>query len=165
MSVIRQVSALMALCVVFVSGCAQPAWRSVGIGGGGGIFVPVSSPHDPNLMFCASDMSGVYRSTDGGRSWRMLPWRQLSRSISCAIAFDPSDRNVLYAVPGPWAQRVLKVSRDAGLTWAPLTDAMPWRDAGGVGRVSVRPDGGGGSPRRAVTSRRGARPSRAPRGS
>ena len=128
---------LLALGLV---GCG-PQWQAVGIGGGGGIFVPVSSPHDPSLMFCASDMSGVYRSTDGGRTWRMLPWGQLSRCISCAIAFDPSDPNVLYAVPGPWAETVLKVSRDRGLTWKPLCQARPWRDAGGVGRVSVGPDG------------------------
>ena len=137
----RTVWALGAMCAALLCGCAQPAWQSYGIGGGGGIFVPVSSPHNPKLMFCASDMSGVYRSTDGGRTWRMLPWRQLSQCISCAIAFDPTNPKVLYAVPGPWADSVLKVSRDAGLTWAPLTEAAPWRDAGGVGRVSVSPDG------------------------
>ncbi len=132
-------AALLLAAVAAVGG--EKDWVSVGIGGGGGLFVPVSSPHDPKLMFIASDMSGVYRSADGGRSWRMLNWRQLSRSISCAIAFDPSDANVMYAVPGPWAQNLLKVSRDKGLTWKPLCAARPWANAGGVGRVGVSGDG------------------------
>ena len=133
--------------VLTISALAAPlpaggrAWTSVGLGGGGGLFVPVSSPHDPKLMFIASDMSGVYRSTDGGRSWRMLNWRQLSRAIACAIEFDPSDENVLYVVPGPWAKTVLKVSRDKGLTWRPLCEVRPWENAGGVGRLGVSPDG------------------------
>ena len=70
--------AAVVMCAAVTSAAAGASddWVSVGLGGGGGIFVPVSSPHDPKLMFCASDMSGVYRSTDGGRTWRMLHWRQ-----------------------------------------------------------------------------------------
>jgi len=104
------------------------SWQSVGLGGGGGIFCAVSSPHDPKLMFCASDMSGVYRSADGGRTWRMLHWRQLSGAIASPIVFHPKDPNVLYCVPGTWAEPVLKVSRDKGLTWRPLTDQKPWHE-------------------------------------
>ena len=105
----------------------EKSWVSVGIGGGGGIFVPASSPHDPNLMFCASDMSGAYRSTDGGRTWRMLNWRQISSAIVCPAVFHPTDPNVMYWISGPWAGPVLRVSRDKGLTWKPVTDQMPWR--------------------------------------
>ncbi|KKL72621.1 hypothetical protein LCGC14_2083070, partial [marine sediment metagenome] len=78
--------ALMGVCA---GGCGGPEWTSYGIGGGGGIFVPVSSPHDPKLMFCASDMSGVYRSADGGRHWRMVDFRQTRGSTSCRPVFHP----------------------------------------------------------------------------
>ncbi|KPK82875.1 MAG: hypothetical protein AMJ81_08985 [Phycisphaerae bacterium SM23_33] len=133
----------MAACILppALAPAGQGKWESIGIGGGGGIFVPSSSPHDPKLIFCASDMSGVYRSTDGGRTWRMLHWRQLSSAISCAVAFDPSNENVLYCVPGPYAGQVLKVSRDKGLTWQPLCDGQAWEKLGQVGRIDVSPDG------------------------
>ncbi len=104
----------------------QGDWQSVGIGGGGGIFVPASSPHDPDLLFCASDMSGAYRSTDGGRTWRMLNWREISSAIVCPVIFHPTDPNVMYWISGPWAKPLLKVSRDKGLTWKPLTEQTPW---------------------------------------
>jgi len=122
------ISLLLSTFLPATASADQQEWVSVGLGGGGGIYVPVSSPHDPNLMFCASDMSGVYRSTDGGRSWRMLHWRQLSGAYACPVVFHPTDSNVMYCVQGPWSKPVLKVSRDRGLTWKPLTDQMPWFD-------------------------------------
>jgi len=134
--------ACLAVCAVASAGCRQrQAWSSYGIGGGGGLFVPSSSPHDPNLMFCASDMSGVYRSADAGRTWRMLPWRQLSRALACAVAFDPTDPNVCYTVQGPWSRQVLKVSRDRGRTWTPLTDRTPWAAEGQAFRIDTCPAG------------------------
>ncbi len=102
------------------------AWQSVGLGGGGGIFVPATSPHDPELMFCASDMSGVYRSTDGGRSWRMLHFGDLSGAIGWPVVFGPRDPLVMYCIPSGHNRPLLKVSRDAGVTWRPLCEAMPW---------------------------------------
>ncbi len=117
-------------------------WVSVGLGGGGGIFVPAMSPHDHKLMFCASDMSGVYRSTDGGRSWRMLHWRQLSGAITWPIVFHPTRPEVLYCIPGGWSQPVLKVSRDAGVTWQALTDQLPWpQNAPHVTTLGIDPTG------------------------
>jgi len=107
----------------------QGEWVNVGLGGGGGIFTPAFSPHDPKLMFCSSDMTGVYRSTDGGRRWRMLDWRQLGTAHGAPVVFHPTDPNVLYAIHGKWAKPVIKVSRDRGRTWRPLTDQTPWSDS------------------------------------
>ena len=108
---------------------AARQWDHVGLGGGGGIFTPASSPHDPRLMFCASDMSGVYRSADGGRNWRMLHWRHLSSALTSPVIFHPTDPKVMYCTPGPWGRPVLKVSRDGGLSWRALCDEMPWQHA------------------------------------
>ena len=47
-------------------------FSSVGLGGGGAMFAPAISPHDPNLLFVGCDMGGVYRSADGGESWTMI---------------------------------------------------------------------------------------------
>ena len=47
---------------------AQEVGRFVnlGPGGGGAIYNASASPHDPNLIFVWCDMSGLYRSADGG---------------------------------------------------------------------------------------------------
>lgn len=42
------------------------------LGDGGTMFDPACSPHDRRLMFATRDMGRVYRSTDGGLSWKML---------------------------------------------------------------------------------------------
>ncbi len=44
----------------------------LGLGGGGGLFAPSFSPDNPEHILVACDMGGVYRSTDGGASWKLL---------------------------------------------------------------------------------------------
>jgi len=97
-------------------------FTNIGIGGGGGMFAPACSPHSHSLMLVSCDMSGVYRSTNGGRSWHMLDKRDLRSAISCPPLFDPQDPNTIYA-PGA---SLLRVSHDAGKTWKPLTENPPW---------------------------------------
>jgi hypothetical protein len=84
------------------------AWRVLGPGGGGTTRHPAISPHDPRLMVVASDMTGSYITTDGGRSWRLF---NLGGSTE-TFAFDPRDPAVIYA-----ANEVLWRSQDRGLTW------------------------------------------------
>jgi photosystem II stability/assembly factor-like uncharacterized protein len=95
---------------------------NTGMGGGGALFVPSCSPHDTNLMFVACDMSGVYRSANGGKSWTMLDKRQLRRATTCPVAFHPRDPRIVYAC----GDGQLKVSRDAGQTWELLVKEPPW---------------------------------------
>ena len=37
--------------------------KTVGLGGGA-MYLPVSSPHDPAVLFAQCDMGGLYRSRD-----------------------------------------------------------------------------------------------------
>ncbi len=87
-------------------------WEPVGIGGGGGVFTPSISPHDPKLMFVSCDMGGWYRSTDGGETWRMCDGRQV-RKVNFNAVFHPTDPNVIYV----GTRGGLKRSSDRGLTW------------------------------------------------
>lgn len=74
------VASCFALLLVFVTHLAIPeaqngsgysaprldAWRILGPGGGGAQFYPAVSPHDPNLVLVACDMTGAYISENGG---------------------------------------------------------------------------------------------------
>ena len=84
------------------------AWKVIGMGGGGTMQHPLISPHDPDLILNACDMTGSYISRDGGDSWRMF---NLRTGTSC-FAFDPTDENVIYG-----ANRGLFRSTDKGVTW------------------------------------------------
>ena len=87
-------------------------WEPVGPGGGGGVFCPSISPHDPKLMFVACDMGGWYRSTDGGNHWRMCDGRQV-RKVNFPAVFHPADPDVIYV----GTRGGIKRSRDRGATW------------------------------------------------
>jgi len=81
----------------------------IGPGGGGAMFHPTISPHDPNTVLLSCDMTGSYISHDGGQSWRMFSLRGVVRFF----VFDPQERNVMYAqADGLWR------SRDRGDTWS-----------------------------------------------
>jgi len=94
---------------------ARPAsrrdlWRVLGPGGGGSDMTAAAvSPHDPDLMCVAAEMTGTYISRDGGRSWRMINLGQVVYSL----VFDPLRPNVLYA-----ASIFVWRSDDTGETWS-----------------------------------------------
>ena len=60
------------------------AWQPTGLSGGGGLFNPAVSPHDPNTMMTESDMGGRYISHDGGKNWRMLHYNQITAACNGA---------------------------------------------------------------------------------
>ena len=125
-------SSMMALVLgfsaVMLNGCGpanEPRFQSLGIGGGGGMFCPASSPHDPNLMFVSCDMGGFYRSTDGGKTWRMYNVREIGSSTQCRPAFHPADANIVYMAN----KDVLYISRNRGQSFERMLQAAPWTGA------------------------------------
>jgi len=107
-------------------------FEPVGLGGGGGMFAPASSPHDPNLMFVSCDMGGFYRSTDGGRSWMMLDFRITRGSTRCRPVFHPKNPNIIYFAG--------KMSFDRGRTWRRIS---PGVNFGRIVEMAVDPDAAG----------------------
>ncbi|MBS0000730.1 MAG: hypothetical protein KFF73_17240, partial [Cyclobacteriaceae bacterium] len=83
-------------------------WGYVGPGGGGAMFHPAVSPHDPDLVFVSCDMTGSYVTYNGGDSWRMFNLRGVNRFY----VFDPNDPDVVYA-----RSIALFRSTDRGNTW------------------------------------------------
>lgn len=102
---------LLAVVLLFVSSsfAARPGdFQVVGPGGGGAMFNPTISPHNPNTVLISCDMTGSYITHDGGHSWRMFNLRGVVRFF----AFDPLDSNVMYAyATGLWR------SSDGGESW------------------------------------------------
>ena len=88
------------------------------------------APSDPNVIYVGSgeglhrpDLSvgnGIYRSTDGGRSWKHLGLSDGEQIPELAV--DPRDSNRLFAAVlghpyGPNAERGIYRSLDGGVTW------------------------------------------------
>ncbi|MGD0002507.1 MAG: hypothetical protein ABSE21_20620, partial [Bryobacteraceae bacterium] len=90
-------------------GARNDAWEVIGPGGGGSMYHPTISPHDPNVALVGCDMTGAYLTRDGGKSWRMINLR----GVAQFFVFDPSNANTIYIYSvGLWR------STDAGATWA-----------------------------------------------
>jgi hypothetical protein len=111
----------IAIGIAFVF-CLASAWaerpgnfRVIGPGGGGAMFNPTISPHDPNTVLVSCDMTGSYITHDGGRSWRMFNLR----GVVNFFVFDPIDSKTMYAhATGLWR------STDGGERWE-LVDPNP----------------------------------------
>jgi photosystem II stability/assembly factor-like uncharacterized protein len=93
------------------------------------------APSNPKIIYVASgeglhrpDLSvgnGVYRSTDGGRTWAHLSLDDSQQIPSMAV--DPQDANRVYAAVlghpyGPSKERGLYRSLDGGATWSKVLD-------------------------------------------
>jgi photosystem II stability/assembly factor-like uncharacterized protein len=83
-------------------------WGFTGYGGGGAMFWPAVSPHNPDYAYVACDMTGSFVTYNGGKSWRMFSLRGPVRYF----VFDPADSNVVYA-----NSIALFKSIDHGNTW------------------------------------------------
>jgi len=108
---LRLILALAALAGMAALAQRHDAWRIVGPGGGGSMFFPSVSPHDPNTALIACDMTGAYLTRDGGRSWRMF---NLGGTVRF-FAFDPRNPHTFYA-----QAEALFRSTDDGGSWSML---------------------------------------------
>lgn len=119
----------------------------------------VTHPTDPNIVYVASqghlwgynDQRGVFKTTDGGRTWRRVG-RGLpndGKTGASALVMDPSNPNVLYV--GMW-ERIrsphnflsggpnggIFKSTDGGESWTKLTTGIPGGPTGKVGLAVSR---------------------------
>ena len=98
----------------------------------------------PGHLFGPNPDRGIYKSTDGGRSWSKIKYVDENTGFT-DLAIDPSNPDVLYAASyqrrrtgccfnGGGAGSALWKSEDAGRSWSKLTGGLP---SGTWGRVAV----------------------------
>jgi photosystem II stability/assembly factor-like uncharacterized protein len=133
---------------------AGKTWKHVGLEDTQQIGAVRIHPKDPNLVFVAAlghqfgpnDQRGIFRTTDGGKSWKQVFTRG-SKAGAVDLVFEPGNPDVLYAtfwevLRTPWSfdsggpgSAIVK-STDGGDTWTDLShnEGLP---KGPLGRIGV----------------------------
>ena len=89
-------------------------WRTTGIGGGGALFAPCFSPHQPDELYVSCDMSNLFHSTDLGQAWSTIPYQRIQVGrLSPKLGFT-SDPKVIFMVDSTEEKKSLVQSQDGG---------------------------------------------------
>ncbi|MFB3897355.1 MAG: WD40/YVTN/BNR-like repeat-containing protein [bacterium] len=109
------------ICCLVISGVAGDRfWSQLGPNIGSVRAIAID-PINPNNVYLGNeDGGGVYKSIDGGVSWRLVITGMGAKDIY-TLAIDPVHPNIIYA--GTGYSKVYK-SYDFGETWSPITTGM-----------------------------------------
>ncbi|MCL6595969.1 MAG: glycosyl hydrolase [Firmicutes bacterium] len=117
-------------------------WRLIGPFRGGRVTAVVGHPTERNVFFFGACAGGIWRTEDGGITWRNVSDGQVDSAAVGALAISPSDPNVVYAGMGEVCVRSnvyggdgVYRSTDGGRTWRHLGLA----DTRHIGRIVVHP--------------------------
>ncbi|MBL7872423.1 MAG: glycoside hydrolase [Cyclobacteriaceae bacterium] len=130
-------------------------WNHVGLRDVQQVGRLIVHPANPDIIFvaglghpyAANDERGVFRSTDGGKNWEKVLFKNHNTG-AIQVEFDPTNPQIIYAdlwehQEGPWenasfsgSNSGLYKSTDGGTTWKPLTQGLPGANEG-LGRIGV----------------------------
>jgi len=102
-------------------------------------------PTDPKILYVGGAVGGVWKSTDGGATWKPLDDQAPSLAVG-ALALDPKDPKTLWVgtgspepYSGPYGKGIL-LSKDGGATWSrPAGDKFAGLS---IARIVLDPDAG-----------------------
>jgi len=102
-------------------------WRSIGPNRGGRSQTAEGSASRPLEYYFGATGGGIWKTTDGGLTWRPVSDKQIKSSSVGAIAIAPSNPDVVYAGMGETELRGNIIqgdgvyrTTDAGKTWTSL---------------------------------------------
>ena len=129
---------------IYKSMDAGKTWKLMGLSETHHIARVVVHPTNPDIVYVAatgklwnsSPERGVYKTTDGGRSWQQV-LKVNDDTGATDIAIDPESPNILYAAMyqrrrtvfgfnGSGEHSALYKTNDSGETWAKITKGMPY---------------------------------------
>ncbi|MCC6935652.1 MAG: hypothetical protein IT333_03970, partial [Thermomicrobiales bacterium] len=117
-------------------------YRNIGPHRGGRVVAVAGDAHDRNVFYFGSTGGGVWKTKDGGKSWRNVSDGFFKYASVGALAVSQSDPNVIYAGMGETSIRgnvsrgdgVYK-STDAGRTW----QHMGLAETRNIGEIQIHP--------------------------
>lgn len=137
---------------IYKSVDAGKSWQHVGLQESGHIGDMEIHPTNPDIVYVAAigsafannEMRGVFKTTDGGESWKKVLYHSDSIGFA-AIALAPDEPNTLYATAWrterkPWTiisgstEGGIYKSTDAGETWKKVTTGLP---QGLIGKIDL----------------------------
>jgi photosystem II stability/assembly factor-like uncharacterized protein len=105
----------------------EAKWQALGQGGGGALVDVVSHPIDSNIVWVLTDLTGIFKSTDGGVTYKcksgpvereelLFEWM---RGVGHELVYDLSDPNIMYWAMdgGIYTTPGLYKSTDGGESW------------------------------------------------
>src|SRR4030088_2751635 len=117
-------------------------WRSIGPNRGGRSQTSAGSASRPLEYYFGATGGGVWKTTDGGLTWRAVSDKQLKTSSVGALAIAPSNPDIVYAGMGETELRGNVIqggggykTADAGKTWT----SMGLEKTQAISRIRVHP--------------------------
>lgn len=139
---------------VYKSTDAGETWTNMGLNDSRRVGRIVVHPTNPDIVYVATmgylykpgGDKGIYKTTDGGRTWNQVLKGDNDTTGFIDVAMDPRDPNVLYAASHdrlrrPWNIRengpgaAIYKTTDAGATWNKLGGGLPSGDS--IGRIGL----------------------------
>ena len=142
---------------VYKSTDAGRTWTHVGLDATRHISRIAIHPTNPDIVYVAAQGSpwaptpdrGVYKSVDGGKTWKRIHRGENDTSGASDMAMDPTNPRILYVAYWdhqrfPWQMRsggpgsAIYKTTDGGDTWTKLAEGLPKATMGKIG-IAVSP--------------------------
>jgi photosystem II stability/assembly factor-like uncharacterized protein len=116
--------ALVLFAAALAPAAASAAWRAEGPFQGNVSQVAIAASR-PQTVYAATSGGGVWRSDDGGSTWK-LPGDEMTNRDVQWVAVDPVDPASVWAgLDASGSGSALWRSKDGGATWAAVADSFP----------------------------------------
>jgi len=105
-------------------------WQQSKMNGGGFIVGLLQDPQNPEILYARSDVAGVFKSVDGGRSWAVKNYgmTECHQHDIQSFAISPHDSNILFrcsgSVRGGHFFGTIHKTVNGGEFWYPVCEGM-----------------------------------------